>query len=1736
MMISGQAQFGMLVIATILAGLFCVGASTTAASADRIPIVVVTFEPADTSSGTFLCDDIVGASKLNFTLHMLRIGADEVGLASDLFTLDIYHLGGVVAGIGGCGVRYALRPDVDISDYSRWGDLQSYFERQSNFQVVVIAGDSEVTLQVASVDYVMVTPESPVDYCNGTSMINSRIENLSCNCDAVAGCRVCSIFEIEANPMSVSGSAPCVECDSTLLLLSSGICIHPSSCPGVVRDGNCIIWPTTTPPSLTPSKAPSTSPTESAAPSTAPSMTPSFSNTICSLELAPCNDNELVIPQNLGSFRCEPSDYCPTGTIWNGSRCIIEVCEDTVTCVAGLDFALLCNPNSVSSESFRLLCPVSCGLCDPDESASDISLVQWGLTENTPSQLCQCPDRCATCAFQSGILTTCLTCKNHSALAWSGSCVDPIECPNGAIENDIGIVVCDEALPTVAPTITPYCSNRCLYNSEAQVCHDQDTPVACLHYGSQQDCPSGRCYWNSSYGCIAIAPPLPIGPVDPVYYDSLRCDQITHSYFCQEQSSHCEWDIFSATCKARECTDIFAPDPCNRVDDCSFDIELLICTRQNDPIPCDRMWLESRCNDSSPRCEWHIDGVTQLGTCHLSSDNSIWPCHLFNLSTCPQRCYADLNADLCLSLNEVASCDSYPDLQTCPTTGTEFDSGQIDSNGHPVCRRTTIPTCGNGYFYTSPTATTDRICQLHSTPCFDNEFEAILATISTDRMCQPVTSCANITIEEYDEIGEAADLGEREQYDENSEYFQIAPATSTSDTICARYSSQCLETQYESIAPQWTSDRVCEDVTQCTSEQFTMVDQTPTSDRICTNATICGDSEFESYPLSQYFDRQCANLSVCTPSQFEASPPVVRNSVIVGDRVCRALTICEDYEFEFTPPSLDGKGDRVCFEVTPCAFESAGPTETSDRVCCDPDNFNTSGVDDDVNCTAVFDRCSLTLCSSFCSTECGWSLEENRCKYGEITSADEIGLGVCPTSTISPSVSPTISPTTAPVAQPSLSPTVSDWPVKSCMAGANAHYVTFDGAKFDWHGGCDYILARDCRGSPSDTTRFEVQVRQSWRSTGREATHISGVAIRLPGAGVVVLFPTQQPLLNNMPVTLPYVDSHGNSMNQLFASARSDAVEIRIESVEATVRWNGGTSVSVWLDLSSPLMGVTCGLCGDSDNIQNNDLTSNLQNQNWIVGDSRPSLFNDEYSNFCEEPIAWDGLSDQCTGNVTRLAESITFCDAVEGSAYESCRGRQVPFEDLTRACIAGHCAESSLACEYFWMVEEQCRSSGMNIFEPLSRTCDVVPDSVQRPIPTNAPSSSTVVPTVEELTLHWIFSNLSYATIEDNFEIFQNQITFSLINVINENEIVFLLIAQSHCPAYQGLVVVSVQMANSANIDAVRSYFDVTPLRIQFNSLSYAGVYAQDDRRCQTSPPTEAPIQFTSSPTADPTNMPSVVTTTAPTSGPTQSPSPPPTFSADACNISRLRCEPDDICSICMGEIDIHERAIDCFRLSKRFRDVVDACIGACPEVLAARSNPTDRSFNCYLTILDSEDKALALDGLSESCINDPKIQSILDRSDRCTELSFSTEPWSILKVGENNAAASSGGDQDYDIAILIVVIVVAAVIILGLAWSMGVFRKKEQAVIESATNNLAYSNEAPTSGYLNETGYPHEKGATLVPMSDLAEPKFKTQDERVWSYNVSSILSPGALHSPRKGMPPAVDDELIDVQTSSI
>ncbi|KAM4902021.1 von Willebrand factor [Sylvia borin] len=256
----------------------------------------------------------------------------------------------------------------------------------------------------------------------------------------------------------------------------------------------------------------------------------------------------------------------------------------------------------------------------------------------------------------------------------------------------------------------------------------------------------------------------------------------------------------------------------------------------------------------------------------------------------------------------------------------------------------------------------------------------------------------------------------------------------------------------------------------------------------------------------------------------------------------------------------------------------------------------------------------------------------------------------------------------------------------TCTAIGTAHYLTFDGLKYKFPGNCQYVLAQDfCKG---DSGTFQILVsNEGCGFTGEKCT--KRVIIMYEG-GEIELFN------GNVNVRVPPKGENDN-----LDVIKSGRYYIVLLGKRITVTWDLAMGVSIIL--KGNFKDRVCGLCGNFDGIQNNDLTSSSEHLEVDPVDFGNSWkVNSRCADVVKPNLEQTLMSPLCGGNIVKQMMVETSCSILSGSVFEECRKLVNP-EPYIDICLYDTCACESVGdcacfCDTVAAYAHACAQKGVPV------------------------------------------------------------------------------------------------------------------------------------------------------------------------------------------------------------------------------------------------------------------------------------------------------------------------------------------------------------------------------------------------------------------------------------------------------
>ncbi|KAM8973916.1 von Willebrand factor isoform 2-T2 [Pelodytes ibericus] len=261
----------------------------------------------------------------------------------------------------------------------------------------------------------------------------------------------------------------------------------------------------------------------------------------------------------------------------------------------------------------------------------------------------------------------------------------------------------------------------------------------------------------------------------------------------------------------------------------------------------------------------------------------------------------------------------------------------------------------------------------------------------------------------------------------------------------------------------------------------------------------------------------------------------------------------------------------------------------------------------------------------------------------------------------------------------------------TCSAIGIAHYITFDGLKYTFPGDCQYVLAQDyCNGG---TGSFRILVGND--GCGLSAEKCSKKITILFRNGEIELVDEQ------VFIKTPLRDENN------FEVLQSGKFVILILGTDMTVSWDKGTRI--YVTLKEPYKDKVCGLCGNFDGNENNDLTSS---NNQMEVD--PSDFGNSWK---VNPMCADAAKFStgrglllCQQNIMKQITAENACDLLRGDSFAECAKlvNPDPYWDI---CVYDTCSCESIGdcacfCDSVAAYAHACAQKGAIVNWRTSHLC----------------------------------------------------------------------------------------------------------------------------------------------------------------------------------------------------------------------------------------------------------------------------------------------------------------------------------------------------------------------------------------------------------------------------------------------
>ncbi|XP_030646283.1 von Willebrand factor [Chanos chanos] len=262
-----------------------------------------------------------------------------------------------------------------------------------------------------------------------------------------------------------------------------------------------------------------------------------------------------------------------------------------------------------------------------------------------------------------------------------------------------------------------------------------------------------------------------------------------------------------------------------------------------------------------------------------------------------------------------------------------------------------------------------------------------------------------------------------------------------------------------------------------------------------------------------------------------------------------------------------------------------------------------------------------------------------------------------------------------------------------CHTVGESHYMTFDGLKFGFPGPCQYILSQDYCNGVDGTFRILVE-NSACGVVGQRCSKSVSVFYR---GGLITM--EQGEVRMRKPVMKETV----------VEIVRSGLYYILLLGEDISVTWDRATRLT--LQISPRYRSRVCGLCGDFDGSQNNDM---LSSNNKLEVDAVSFGNSWKVQPSCADAIQ---VPPQCSMDLVKLVAVEQSCRVLSSAIFRECNGVVDP-EPYWEICTYDACACASVGdcdclCDAVAAYAQACAQRGVvvqwrsNDLCPLS--CDAL-------------------------------------------------------------------------------------------------------------------------------------------------------------------------------------------------------------------------------------------------------------------------------------------------------------------------------------------------------------------------------------------------------------------------------------------
>ncbi|KAG8579776.1 hypothetical protein GDO81_011049 [Engystomops pustulosus] len=354
------------------------------------------------------------------------------------------------------------------------------------------------------------------------------------------------------------------------------------------------------------------------------------------------------------------------------------------------------------------------------------------------------------------------------------------------------------------------------------------------------------------------------------------------------------------------------------------------------------------------------------------------------------------------------------------------------------------------------------------------------------------------------------------------------------------------------------------------------------------------------------------------------------------------------------------------------------------KVVCSPDDQTMTGTECAQTCENYGTDCMIKKCTSGCMCPDGMVRHNNRCILPQKCPCRHAGNDYAPGESV-------IQDCNTCICRGRTWECTKNICDGTCSAIGVSHYFTFDGLVYNFPGDCQYVLVQDFCGSGTGTFRILV---------GNVGCGFTGDRC---SKKITIFFRNGEIELENEQVNIrkPLSSEIG------FDVRPSGNYFILTLGSEISVTWDKGKRV--YVTLKETLRNKVCGLCGNFDGIENNDLmSSNNQVEN------NPSNFGNSWKvkPYCADVAIITAITSMplCQGNALKQAAVENACDILWDEIFKDCHKLVDPVhyhEVCTHdTCICESIGDCACFCDSIAAYAHACAQHGVHVQWRSSRFC----------------------------------------------------------------------------------------------------------------------------------------------------------------------------------------------------------------------------------------------------------------------------------------------------------------------------------------------------------------------------------------------------------------------------------------------